>query len=336
LDNSFILIRPSFVVNIFPDIEKLNILNLNIPEINFSGEVLHGDDNSRLFVDKIEQISKSYDLKISQYNLANEVVNQKQLINKLDDQIIKHPAYEIGDFKKLKRYRKRILSLELEINERNKLLEEKENFNWKKFTDLVQILNHFGCLNEYELTEIGKSISTLRTENELWLGLVLLSGYLDELNPPDLASVIQGICVDVRRPDLWCNNKPSAKVYEVFNEINIIKKLISAQQNKYTIDNPLYLEKDLTGIISEWAKGKKWKEVVFNTSLDEGDVVRIIRRTIDILSQIQYCVGVSNKLKNNAKLAFKLINRFPVSESQDLTNISQNNDINPATKRIEN
>ena len=336
LDNSFILIRPSFVVNIFPDIDKLNILNLNIPEINFSGEVLHGDDNSRLFVDKIEQISKSYDLKISQYNLANEVVNQKQLINKLDDQIIKHPAYEIGDFKKLKRYRKRILSLELEINERNKLLEEKENFNWKKFTDLVQILNHFGCLNEYELTEIGKSISTLRTENELWLGLVLLSGYLDELNPPDLASVIQGICVDVRRPDLWCNNKPSAKVYEVFNEINIIKKLISAQQNKYTIDNPLYLEKDLTGIISEWAKGKKWKEVVFNTSLDEGDVVRIIRRTIDILSQIQYCVGVSNKLKNNAKLAFKLINRFPVAESQDLTNISQNNDINPATKRIEN
>ena len=336
LDNSFILIRPIFVVNIFPDIEKLNILKLNIPEINFSGEVLHGDDNSRLFVDKIDQISKSYDLKISQYNLANEVVNQKQLINKLDDQIIKHPAYEIGDFKKLKRYRKRIISLELEINERNKLLEEKENFNWKKFTDLVQILNHFGCLNEYELTEIGKSISTLRTENELWLGLVLLSGYLDELNPPDLASVIQGICVDVRRPDLWCNNKPSAKVYEVFNEINIIKKLISAQQNKYTIDNPLYLEKDLTGIISEWAKGKKWKEVVFNTSLDEGDVVRIIRRTIDILSQIQYCVGVSNKLKNNAKLAFKLINRFPVAESQDLTNISQNNDINPATKRIEN
>ena len=186
------------------------------------------------------------------------------------------------------------------------------------------------------MTEIGKSISTLRTENELWLGLVLLSGYLDELTPPDLAAVIQGICVEIRRPDLWCNNKPSNRVNEVLNEINIIKKLISVQQSKYDIDAPLYLEKDLTGIISEWAKGKKWKEVVFNTSLDEGDIVRIIRRTIDILTQIQFCNGLSKKLKNNAKLALKMINRFPVAESDELIKISQNNDINPATKRIDN
>ena len=159
---------------------------------------------------------------------------------------------------------------------------------------------------------------------------------LDELNPSDLASVIQGISVEVRRPDLWCNNKPTDKVVEVFNELEIIKKLISMQQSKYNIDTPIYLEKDLTGIISEWAKGEKWKDVVFNTSLDEGDVVRIIRRTIDILSQIQFCVGLSNKLKENAKLALKMINRFPVAESYDLINISQNNNINPATKRVEN
>ena len=189
---------------------------------------------------------------------------------------------------------------------------------------------------DYELTEIGKSVSLLRTENELWVGLVLLSGYLDELNPPDLASVIQGICVEVRRPDVWCNIKPSAKVIEVFNELEIVKKLISVQQSKYHIDTPIYLERDLTGIVFEWARGKKWKEVVFNTSLDEGDVVRIIRRTIDILSQIQFCSGLSYKLKKNAKLALKLVNKFPVAESQDLINVSQNNNINPATKRIEN
>ena len=74
--------------------------------------------------------------------------------------------------------------------------------------------------------------------------------------------------------------------------------------------------------------------MVFNTSLDEGDVVRIIRRSIDVLSQVQYCIGVSNKLKSKAKLALKAINRFPVSESNDLIKVSE--DINPATKRIDN
>ena len=90
----------------------------------------------------------------------------------------------------------------------------------------------------------------------------------------------------------------------------------------------------MTGIISEWARGKKWKDLVFNTSLDEGDVVRIIRRSIDVLSQVQYCIGVSNKLKRKAKLALKAINRFPVSESNDLIKVSE--DVNPATKRIDN
>ena len=336
IDNIFILTKPSFVVNIFPDIEKLDLSNLNIPVMNFLDEIIRGDLSSQIYADQIDELSRDYDLKTPKYDLEKEVVNQKKAIYQLDDEIIKHPVHEIGDFRKLKKYRKKILLIESEINEKSKFLKEKENYNWQRFTDLIKVLNHFGCLNQFVLTEIGKSIISIRTENELWVGLVLLSGYLDELDPPDLAAVIQGICVEVRRPDLWCNNKPSAKVSEVFNELEGIKKLINIQQNKYDIDLPIYLEGDLTGIISEWAKGKKWKDVIFNTSLDEGDVVRIIRRTIDILSQIQFSIGLSTKLKKNAKLTLKLINRFPVAESNDLLNISEIYNVNPATKRIDN
>ena len=70
----------------------------------------------------------------------------------------------------------------------------------------------------------------------------------------------------------------------MFNELDGLRKLVASQQNKFHIEIPIYLETELTGIISEWARGKKWKDLVFNTSLDEGDVVRIIRRSIDVLS----------------------------------------------------
>ena len=226
--------------------------------------------------------------------------------------------------------------IEKEIKEKNKIFEDKENYNWKKFTDLIEILNYFGCLENLDLTNLGKSISTLRTENELWVGMVLVSGYLDDLDPPELASVIQAISVEVRRPDNWCNFKSSIKVNEVLNELEGIKKLIINQQSKYMIDFPIHFEKELTGIISEWAKGKKWRDIVFNTSLDEGDIVRIMRRTIDILSQIKYCLGASNKLKRNANLTLKAINRFPVSESDELFRKSEDSNINPATERTEN
>ena len=336
IENLFILIKPSYIVNIFTDLEKIEIANLKEPTMSFSGEVVRGDNESQTFVDKIFEISEKYDLRTAQYDLSTEVLEQKKLIINLDETINNQPAHRFGDPKKLKRYRKRIIEIEKEINIRNNLLKDKENYNWKKFTDLIKILNHFGCLNDLELTEVGQTVGAIRSENELWVGLVLISGYLDDLDPPDLAAIIQAICVDVRRPNLWCNFKPSTQVLDVFTELEGLRKLVTSQQNKFNIDTPIFFETDLTGIIAEWARGKKWKELIFNTSLDEGDVVRILRRSIDVLSQIQYCVGVSNKLKNKAKLSLKAINRFPVSESNDLLKVSDKFNINPATKRIDN
>ncbi len=334
IDNLFILIKPRCVVNIFPDLDDIDILKLEEPKMNFSGEVVIGDSESQPFANKITEISEKYDLRTPQYDLSKEVLSQQQLITNLDETITEQPVHRFGDSKKLKKYRKKIIEIEQEIIMRNSLLEDKENHNWKKFTDLIKILNHFGCLNDLELTEVGQSVGAIRSENELWVGLVLLSGYLDDLDPPDLAAIIQAVCIDVRRPNIWCNFKPSLKVIEVFNELEGLRKLVASQQNKFYIDTPIFLETELTGIISEWARGRKWKELIFNTSLDEGDVVRILRRSIDVLNQIQYCTGVSNRLKNKAKLALKSINRFPVSESNDLLKVADN--INPATKRIDN
>ncbi len=336
INNIFILIKPNFIVNIFPDIDNLDLSTLNIPEMLFSGELVRGDQSSKLVCDQIISISKVHDLMTPQYDLAHEVKNQNNLIRILEEDIIKNPADKIGDLKKLRKSRNKIVLIEKEILERNRILEDKENFNWKKFTDLIKILNYFGCLENLDLTNLGKSISTLRTENELWVGMVLVSGYLDDLEPPELAAVIQAISVEVRRPDHWCNFKSSIKVNDVLNELEGLKKLISNQQRKYLIDAPIHFESELTGIISEWTKGKKWRDIVFNTSLDEGDIVRIMRRTIDVLSQIKYCLSASNKLKRNANLTLKAINRFPVSESDELFRKSEANNINPATERIDN
>ncbi|MBO6959987.1 MAG: DEAD/DEAH box helicase [Prochlorococcus marinus CUG1438] len=334
MDNLFILIKPSCIVSIFNDLDVIDVLGLEAPNMYFSGEVVRGDEMSQCFADQILEVSRKNDLQTPQYDLTTEVLAQQQQINNLEEEVTDHRAHRFGDSRKLKKYRKRIVDVEQEINMRKKLLEDKENHNWRTFTDLIKILIHFGCLNDLELTEVGQTVGAIRSENELWIGLVLVSGYLDDLDPPELAAIVQAICVDVRRPNLWCNFKPSLKVIDVFNELDGLRKLVASQQNKFHIEIPIYLETDLTGIISEWARGKKWKDLVFNTSLDEGDVVRIIRRTIDVLSQVQYCIGVSNKLKSKAKLALKAINRFPVSESNDLIKVSE--DINPATKRIDN
>jgi hypothetical protein len=58
--------------------------------------------------------------------------------------------------------------------------------------------------------------------------------------------------------------------------------------------------------------------VIAATSLDEGDVVRVLRRTVDLLAQIPYVEAVSEQLRSKARQALRAINRFPVCEIEDL------------------
>ena len=122
----------------------------------FSGEVFRGDDMSQCFADRILEVSKKNDLQTPQYDLTTEVLAQQQQINNLEETVIDHPAHRFGDSRKLKKYRKRIVDVEQEIIMRKKILEDKENHNWRTFTDLIKILNHFGCFNDLELSEVGQ------------------------------------------------------------------------------------------------------------------------------------------------------------------------------------
>ena len=106
-------------------------------------------------------------------------------------------------------------------------------------------------------------------------------------------------------------------------------------QESSQIAIPIWWEPDLMGLVDAWARGISWTDLIANTSLDEGDVVRILRRTVDLLSQIPYCEAVSRQLRNNAKAAMKLMDRFPVSEAEDINQAKENSTelTNPATER---
>ena len=72
--------------------------------------------------------------------------------------------------------------------------------------------------------------------------------------------------------------------------------------------------------------------MIANTCLDEGDVVRIMRRTVDLLAQVPYCEAISEQLRSHAKQALKAINRFPVAELED-PRVAVAGGLNPATER---
>ena len=330
-DNVWILLPCQSVVSLHAELSCLQVDAVEAPELQRSGELRHGDQASGGLALAVAHMARRHDMTTPQYDLAGEVLTQARLVHELEQEQEQHPAHRWGDRKQLKKHRRRLEELEAEIEERQHLLHHRANRHWKTFLALRDILQQFGCLKDLDPTEIGRTVAALRGDNELWLGLALMSGHLDELAPPDLAAVFEAISTEVNRPDLWSGYPPPPAAEEALHDLSGLRRELLRAQERAGVVVPAWWEPELMGLVEAWARGTPWTDLIANTSLDEGDVVRIMRRTVDLLSQVPYCEAISEQLRQTARQALKAINRFPVAEAEDLQ--ASNGDQNPATER---
>ena len=54
---------------------------------------------------------------------------------------------------------------------------------------------------------------------------------------------------------------------------------------------PCELDDRLAGLVEAWASGVTWQELL-GCKLDEGDLARLLRRTIDLLAQVCYLLSL--------------------------------------------
>jgi superfamily II RNA helicase len=321
------------VVSLHAELSCLQVSQLEAPGLRHAGELRHGNQESGGLALAVASMARRHDMHTPRYDLAGEVQTQDLLVRELEAAIEQHPAHRWGDRKQLKRHRRRTEELEAELEERQRLLHFRANRHWDTFLFLIDILRFFGGLDGEEgldPTEVGRTVAALRGDNELWLGLALMSGHLDELDPAELAAVLEAISTEVNRPDLWCAWPPPPAAEEALHDLRGLRRELQRQQEQRSVVVPVWWEPELTGLVHAWAKGASWGEVIAATSLDEGDVVRVLRRTVDLLAQIPYCEAISEQLRSNSRRALKAINRFPVCEIEDLLAAAP---LDPATER---
>jgi superfamily II RNA helicase len=259
-----------------------------------------------------------------------EAIDQQQKIAALEAQLEIHPVLEWGNPGTLLKRQRRRKELHNEIRKSQQDLEKQQARYWEEFINLIDILLSFGCLervvslnaegtdNSDRLvpTELGQACAAIRGDNELWLGLSLMSAEFDELDPHHLAAACAALVTEVSRPDSWTHYSLSPEVLAPLDNLQKgLRRRLFQVQYRHEAAIPIWLERDLVTLVEQWALGVEWLEMISHTSLDEGDVVRILRRTLDFLSQIPHVPHVSDSLRRNACRAMQLIDRFPVNEA---------------------
>ncbi|MDY6803861.1 MAG: DEAD/DEAH box helicase [Cyanobacteriota bacterium] len=313
-DNRWYVVATMDIVGQHSDLRPLTaaVNSLQLPEMDMRlGQCRKSDETTQATAELIPDIPAP--------ETKPEVIAQRKKIQEVEGLLAAHPLNEWGSPRTMLKGWRRLEKLEGEIKDYQAELDLHLARYWQEFLNLISILEVFGCLSEVQPGEMkptvsGQACAAIRGDNELWLGLVLMSGTLDDLDPHHFAAACAALVTEVSRPDSWTNYDLSEEVEEALRSLQNLRRRLFQVQRRYKVALPVWLEWDLISLVEQWALGVDWLELVDNTSLDEGDVVRILRRTLDLLSQIPHVPYASDALRKNAARAKQLMDRFPVNE----------------------
>ncbi len=246
-----------------------------------------------------------------------EVREQEERLAAVKADCDRHPLQQWGKPGQLVKRHHQRLALRTELQAARNRYQDFQTTHWREFMNLVKVLREFDALREFAPTSLGKAAAAIRGDNELWLGLILSSGHLDHLDPQQLAALVYVAISEPPRPDSWTNYRPSPPIFEAFAQLGPLRKALIQCQRRYKVALPVWLEHDtldFSGIIEQWALEANWSDLCDNTSFDEGDLVRMLRRTVDFLSQIPHVPDLPEVLQDNARRALMLMKRFPVQD----------------------
>ncbi|MCC5635849.1 RNA helicase [Nostoc sp. CHAB 5844] len=309
-DNRWYVATTEDVMDLYAELPRIDVPAdmLPPPELVFKpGQSYRGNEQTAAIAQCIPNPGESL-------HLPPEVAEQLSRVTAVEEQIENHPLRQSGNASTIFKRRARYIELEAELEQLQGQVEQQSQRHWEEFLNLIAILQHFGCLDNLVPTELGQIAAAIRGENELWLGLVFASGELNQLDPHHLAAAVAALVTETPRPDSRVNFDLSEEVAEALAKLRGIRRQMFQLQRRYNVALPIWLEFELIALVEKWALGMEWTELCGHTSLDEGDVVRILRRTLDLLSQIPHVPHLPEVLQRNAYRAMQLIDRFPVNE----------------------
>lgn len=316
IDNVWYVLAVADVIHLHAELPRVAEVDHLTPPRDIlpqHGQTRPGDAQTAAIAQRIPRVTL-------QPVMTPEVQDYLDRVTDLERQIETHPARQWGNPGQLLKHQKRVEKLQQELRDRTEKLDAYTHRYWQEFVNLMRILQHFQCLDGAEPTEVGQIAAAIRGDNELWLGLALASGELDDLEAHQLAAACAALVTEVSRPDIWTQYHHSDAVEEALAGLRGIRRQLFQQQRRYQVTLPVWMEQDWIAIVEQWGLGVDWADLCANTSLDEGDIVRILRRTVDFLAQIPHVPYISGKLRQTAQWAIRAIDRFPVNET-DLTDL---------------
>jgi superfamily II RNA helicase len=200
--------------------------------------------------------------------------------------------------------------------------------------DTLAVLEFFGYVRDGQCTGDAELLSRIVDPNALAVAELVLGGELDDLEPVELAEVAGWFAMpdNEARIDLLRDG-----LKQLWRKISAVIQTVRNVEQREAIfltpgPSPVF-----PGMASAWAAGAEFTELVQAWGIAEGDAIRYLKKTADLLRQIRRALEDTNfkpELLAVARAAEALVRR-DIVRGQELVDLEELEDVPTVEAAIE-
>lgn len=150
------------------------------------------------------------------------------------------------------------------------------------YNRIKQRLGHLGYIDGNEILARGELASEINFQ-EILITEFIFNGLLDELAVPEICAVLIGIDYSARYSDFTSRLRiPAQRKYA---------RIADELKSDRTLGPEIIYSPQVAPLGYAWASGEEFGSVMELTTIEEGDVVSLLRRAVDILRQLRKALG---------------------------------------------
>src|SRR5215831_18280012 len=201
------------------------------------------------------------------------------------------------------------LKLRQELQRTTKSIQALRTSLWRRFQERIDVLQRFGYLTlTAHLTDNGEWARLIRIDHSLLITELIRAEAFTGADPAILAGVMASIAHDDDRPGAF--PRISTGLSSLLWQVRKLAELLSPYE-----DPPL-LRADVAAITEQWIGDPSltWIGLCKKTTMAEGDIYRLLARTLEYLSQLHTLKATHPALAETASRAIAVLRRGVLEE----------------------
>ena len=210
--------------------------------------------------------------------------------------------------------------LEERARQKREGLEAVRGAYWQEFLAVVEVLEQFGALHGRELLPKGRVIAGLRHDNELLVAEAVWRRLFDDATVAEAAALCSALLEESRSGEPMIARgflKRNGKLRRKIDGLIAVADAVFQAQRARHLAMPISVQPGFMPAVYRWASGDDdWSGIVeASFGGHEGDLIRAMRRLIDLLRQLADSAEVPAAVSRMLAEAARIVDRGIVLES---------------------